>query len=304
MRFRAPANVQLRRAQLTLMLATLVPTVLMTGLGIVLLAVGSSSVRVISGILVLAFCTSSITGYVLGSIFVSRGASMARLQNDFLSGVSHELRTPLTSIRLFMETLRDDRLTEAADKENCLRLLGQEVERLDVLVERLIELSRIEAGRHQFKHEIVQLKHVVEDALAAFDAATLPEQVAVETYVEPELAVLGDRAALAQALVNLLTNAWKYTPNDDKEIVLMVGTVDEKWVEIRVLDNGLGIPRAEQKQIFDKFERGKDAIDSRTRGVGLGLATVRAIVRAHKGRVEVRSQPGEGSAFRIVLRRR
>src|SRR5690606_32074127 len=138
-------------AQLILMLATLVPTLFMAALGIVLLAVGSGSVGFIIGILVLTFCTTSLTGYILGSIFVRRGASMARVQNDFLSGVSHELRTPLTSIRMFIETLRDERLTDPEDKQKCLTLLNQEVGRLEILVERLIELSRIESGKHHFR---------------------------------------------------------------------------------------------------------------------------------------------------------
>ena len=90
---------QLRRAQLILMLVVLVPTILMTMLGIVLLAVGSSSVTVFAGVLVLTFCATAVTGYVLVSIFVGKGASLARVQNDFFSSVSHELRTPLTSIR-------------------------------------------------------------------------------------------------------------------------------------------------------------------------------------------------------------
>lgn len=303
MRFRAPANVLLRRAQLVLMLAVLLPTVLMSALGIVLLAVGSSSVGLVIGGLVLAFCTSSITGYILGSIFVSRGASLARVQNDFLSGVSHELRTPLTSIRMFMETLRDERLTDAADKEQCLSLLAQEVERLQALVERLIELSRIEAGKHDFEREQVAVEDMVSDALTAFNAATLPNRILVDTQVEPGLHVLGDRAALAQTLSNLLTNAWKYTPVDDKQISLRVQAVRKKWVELAVSDNGLGISRAEQRHIFDKFERGKEAIDRRMRGVGLGLATVRAIVREHRGRIEVRSRAGQGAEFRIMLRR-
>ncbi|HWN66583.1 MAG TPA: HAMP domain-containing sensor histidine kinase [Haliangium sp.] len=304
MRFRAPANVQLRWAQLILMLATLVPTVLMTALAIVLLAIGSDSVGVlVTGILVLAFCATSITGYILGTIFVQRGASMARIQSDFLSSVSHELRTPLTSIRMFIETLRDDRLTDPEDKHQCLTLLQREVHRLDGLVERLIELSRMETGKHHFERKPVRLDDVVHDALAAFDAGTLASRVAVEVGQDPNLSVIGDRATLGQALVNLLNNAWKYTPADDKRIRLSVRAHGLRHIEISVEDNGIGIPRDEQRHIFDKFERGKLAIEHRTSGVGLGLATVRAIVRAHKGRIEVRSQPGSGAEFRIHLRR-
>lgn len=286
------------------MLATLVPTVLMTALGIGLLLIGSSAVGIVIGILVLTFCTTSITGYILGSIFVSRGASMARVQNDFLSSVSHELRTPLTSIRMFIETLRNDQLTDPVDKQQCLDLLYREVGRLEGLVERLIELSRMETGKHHFERNAVVMADVVADALAAFDVATLGHKVEVAVDVEEGLEVTGDRAALALMLVNLLTNAWKYTPAKDKHIELVARASGERRVEIIVTDNGSGIPKAEQKQIFDKFERGKEAIDTRTRGVGLGLATVRAIVRAHRGRIELESQPGHGSRFLVVLRRR
>lgn len=301
-RFRAPAIVYLRRAQITLMLATLVPSVLMTAIGIVLLAVGSSSIGIVAGILVLTFCTTSITGYILGSMFVSRGASMARVQNDFLSSVSHELRTPLTSIRMFMETLRDERLTDPEDKRKCLDLLSQEITRLQGLVERLVELSRMETGKHHFRRESVPIPHLVQDALKAFDAATLTNQVKVDVEMDESVAALGDRTALAQMLVNLLVNAWKYTP-DSKQISIKAAPLGRKWVELVVADNGIGIPREERKQIFDKFERGKSAIDSRTSGVGLGLATVRAIVIAHKGRIELRTRPEGGTEFQILLRR-
>ena len=287
------------------MLATLVPTVLMTALGIVLLAMGSRSVGLlISGILVLTFCTTSITGYILGSIFVSRGASLARVQSDFLSSVSHELRTPLTSIRMFIEALRNDRLIDPEDKRQCLDLLNREVLRLEGLVERLIELSRMETGKHDFERAPVAVADVARDALAAFDAATLPARVTVDVDLEPGLVVMGDRATLGQALVNLLTNAWKYTPEQGKEIRLRARRSGAKHVEIVVADNGAGISRTEQKHIFEKFERGKRAVENRTIGVGLGLATVRAIVRAHRGRIEVHSRPDRGTAFCIYLRRR
>ena len=287
-----------------LMLVTLVPTVLITALGIALLAVGGSgAVGIIIGILVLVFCTTSVTGYILGSIFVSRGASIARIQNDFLSAVSHELRTPLTSIRMFMETLRDERLTDPADKEQCFELLEQEVVRLQGLVERLIELSRIEAGKHNFEHEPVLIDDMIADALSAFDAATLSEPTMVEVTIDPGLVVMGDHAALSRVVVNLLINAWKYTTPRNRKIALRAEALSEKRMEIVITDNGVGIPEDEQDQIFDKFERGQDAIDGRKSGVGLGLATVRAIIRAHKGRVELHSESGDGAEFRIVLRR-
>ncbi len=285
------------------MLATLVPTILMTALGIVFLILSSSSVgMVVISLLFLAFCTTSITGYIIGSIFVRRGASIARVQNDFLSSVSHELRTPLTSIRIFIETLRDDRLTDPDDKRQCLDLLNQEVARLSTLVERLIELSRIETGRKILERSPIEVSLVVTDALAAFDAATLTSRVEVETDITPDLTVIGDRATLAQALSNLLINAWKYTEEGKRNIRLVAHPGSKRTVEIAVIDNGIGISRLEQKHIFDEFERGKQAIERRTSGVGLGLSTVRAIVNAHRGRIELKSRPGQGSEFRMILR--
>ncbi len=303
MRFRAPANVLLRRAQLVLMLATLVPTVLMTALGIVLLATGSRSVSVVAGVLVLAFCTSSVTGYILGSIFVSKGASLARVQHDYLSTVSHELNTPLTSIRMFIDTLRDeDKLTEE-EKQKCLSLLHQETDRMSGLVARLQELARIETRQHAFEQQPVDMTEVVDSAVAAFNVATLPAEISIDKQVEPGLTVRGDKAALSRVISNLLTNAWKYTSDHDRDIALMVRGHGNRQIEITVTDNGPGIPRAEQKHIFHKFQRGQHALQTGAPGTGLGLAIVRAIVRAHKGKVEVHSKPGRGAQFKILLRR-
>src|SRR5690606_1067078 len=200
-----------------LMLAALVPTVFITALGILLLVIAGGTSAVVIGVLVLAFCTSSLTGYILGSIFVSRGASVARFQNDFLSSVSHEIRTPLTSILLFIETLRDRRLEDPGEQRKCLDLLDREVKRLQGLVERLVNLSRIEAGRHAFERRPVKVRTIIDDALIAVEAANLSEAVRIDVDLEEGLVVAGDREALAQAVANLLTNAWKYIDDEDKQ---------------------------------------------------------------------------------------
>jgi two-component system phosphate regulon sensor histidine kinase PhoR len=296
-----PAIVQLRRAQLVLILAVLLPTVLMIAVGIVLLALGNTEAgQIVAGVLVLTFCSTAITGYILGSIFLGRGASLARVQNDFLSSVSHELRTPLTSIGLFMESLRDGRLA-ADDQQRVVQLLSTEVARLDTLVGRLIELSRLEGGTHVFARTRVEVGDIVREAVAAFDAATLSTPTPIHTDVEPGLALLGDRATLVRAVSNLLVNAWKYT-GDEKEITVSARG-QGRAIEIAVSDNGIGIPRDERRDVFEEFARGQEATRRGTPGVGLGLALVRAVVRAHKGTVEVSSRPGAGSTFRMKLPR-
>ena len=281
----------------------MIPTVLMTVIGIILLAVGGSkSVAVIGGILVLSFCAMALTGYTIGTIFVTRGASLAAVQNEFLSLVSHELRTPLTSIRMFIDTLREERVHDPEERRRCLAVIDQELGRLDGLVGRLIELSKIEHRYAAFDHQVVKVADVVADALAAFAAVKVGAEVDLQVTVEPNLSVFGDRAALAQAVGNLLANAWKYTPPEGKKIDVLA-SADAKHVSIAIADNGVGIPRREQEVIFEKFHRGSSAELRGSAGSGLGLALVRAIVEAHRGTVDVRSDGSRGARFRIVLPR-
>jgi two-component system phosphate regulon sensor histidine kinase PhoR len=296
-----PAIIQLRRAQLVLMLAVLVPTILMTPLGIVMLATGDTSASIAIGVLVLAFTTTSVTGYILGSIFVGKGASLARVQNDFFSSVSHELRTPLTSIRLLMESLADGRLAEA-ERRQVIALLTRETERLEHLLVRTLDLSRFQAGRHAFDMQPLTMTDLAAESIAAFDAATLSRPTPITLDLEPGLVIIGDRGTLSRAVMNLLVNAWKYT-GDDKRITLRAHTTKRR-VEILVEDNGIGLDPMERRELFETFTRGKAAVDRRAPGVGLGLAIVRAIVRAHRGKVDVlASEPGKGSTFRISLPR-
>ena len=114
---RPPAIIHLRRAQLVLMLAVMVPTVLMSALGIIVLATGGSSLMIALGTLVVAFTATGLTGYILGSIWVNKASSLTRVQNDFFSSVSHELRTPVTSIRLLLESLANERLAPADPRQ-------------------------------------------------------------------------------------------------------------------------------------------------------------------------------------------
>ena len=284
------------------MLTAVIPTIFMTVIGVVLVVAGAKTVAVVGGILVLALCGTALAGYVLGTMFVTRGASLAAVQNEFLASVSHEIRTPLTSIRMFIETLREGRVTDPGETERCLAIVHQELGRLDGLVGKLSTLSRIESRHTAFDRRPVAASDIVSEALVALDALRLGAEMDLHVNVEPGLIVRGDSAALSQAVANLLANAWKYTPPKGKRIDIKAWG-DSAHVNIEVDDNGPGVTAEEREIIFEKFQRGSAAAGTGTVGTGLGLAVVRAIVSAHSGKVEARGDVHRGAAFRIVLPR-
>jgi two-component system, OmpR family, phosphate regulon sensor histidine kinase PhoR len=277
----------------------IVPTTLILALGIVLMFIGSLF-NVLFGVLTVSFVLVVVTGVVLVLVFLRREANLSELQADFISKVSHELRTPLTSIRLFVETMgraNGDRATE----DKCLEALGRETERLTQVIERLLDWGRMEAGRKQFEMRDDQVQAVIDAAVDAFAPVRAHHpQIEFSVEVEPALPTVHvDRAAMVDAIGNLLSNAFKYggTP----PFVQLRAVRFQGAVAIEVSDNGEGIPRVEHRRIFEKFYRIDDRLSREREGSGLGLAIVKHIVRAHHGRIHVESATGKGSTFRIVL---
>ncbi|MFL5248810.1 MAG: sensor histidine kinase [Myxococcales bacterium] len=227
-----------------------------------------------------------------------RAYKLSRLKTDFVANISHELRTPLTSVRLFAETLRQGRV-QGAEQQECLDQLANEAQRLSGMVEKLLDWSRLESGRKALRRERTDLRGLFDHVQEIFRAQQLG--TTYQTEIDPGLpAVAVDRDAMAQAVLNLLHNAVKYT-GPDKLIRLRGRRGGNGTVAIEVADNGVGIRPHERKRIFERFYRADDLLSRHTEGTGLGLAIAKRIVEAHGGRIEVESQEGKGSTFRIEI---
>ena len=288
-----------RRIVLALVSLVVVPTFLMLAVGVVLLFLGEAKVNLMMGILVVALSGAAATGVTLVWVFVRREANLSQLQNDFVSKVSHELRTPLTSIRLFAETLALGRADPQATKK-CIEGLERETTRLQDLIDRLLDWGRMESGRREFNFCPVDVEDVVHDALHAVEPVREHLAASIDVSMPAKLPkIQADRAAMVDVLVNLLTNASKY--GGSPAAIHLDVEASSNRVRVTVRDNGSGIPTAEHKRIFQKFYRIDDRLSREQEGSGLGLAIVHHVVKAHRGKVDVKSAPGHGSAFTITI---
>jgi signal transduction histidine kinase len=231
---------------------------------------------------------------------VARELAVARLQSDFVSAVSHEFRTPLTSLRQLTEILNDGRITDESRRQTYYHALARQTERLQRLVESLLDFGRMEARTSPYRLESVDACGFVRSVVEEFEAEAAGRGYHVELDVDGARGMIAaDSAALGNALWNLLDNAVKYSP-ECRTVWVDVECKDQR-LAIRVRDRGLGIPPIEQREIFRKFVRGAAAKAENIKGTGIGLALVKHIMNAHGGDVSVSSQPGAGSTFTLLL---
>lgn len=288
-----------RRIVVLLISLVTLPTIVLLAIGILMLVFYEVRLNVVFGVLVVTIVVCLITGTALALVFLRREARLSSLQSDFVSKVSHELRTPLTSIRLFVETLQSKRVPPE-EIEAVVEALAYETGRLTERIERLLDWGRMEAGKRVYELRPDSVASIVDEAIGAFETATMGRTAEIEVVVDPSLpGVIADRGALVDALVNLLSNAYKYS-GEEKQIRLEA-TADDRFVHLSVRDRGIGIPRTEHRRIFQKFYRVDERLSQAIEGSGLGLSIVMHVVRAHKGRVEVNSAPGAGSTFTILI---
>jgi len=241
-----------------------------------------------------------IAGGYLMARAVSRELAVARLQSDFVASVSHEFRTPLTSLRQFTDLLTEGDDLPPEKRQHFYAAQARATDRLQRLVESLLDFRRMEAGTHPYQRQRLAAAGLVEGVVEDFRPEAAGRGFEVEyASARLEQAIDADPEALSLALWNLLDNAVKYSGDSRRVTVSMAA--NNGSIEIGVRDHGLGVPRAEQSEIFRQFVRGREARERGIKGTGIGLAMVQHIVRGHGGRVVLESDPGKGSTFTIVL---
>jgi len=233
-----------------------------------------------------------------GSVF-RRQLRLARLKTDLVASVSHELRTPLASMRVLVDGLLADTHLDETKTREYLHLVASENARLTRLIENFLTFSRLERGRERFAFSAVSPSAAVNAAVAAI-RERVPQACDLTIEIAPDLPpVRADEGALISALINLLDNALKYTPDQKRVSVKVERTAD--GVAFQVQDNGIGIAPREHRRIFKRFYRVDQSLASATSGVGLGLSIVELIARAHGGSVSVQSAQGSGSTFTLTV---
>lgn len=238
------------------------------------------------------------TGVILMAVEKERRLSMQK--TEFVANVSHELKTPLALIRMFTELLSMGRAVSTEKRDEYLRIILVETERLSSLIENVLDFARLEQGRVTYDFAAVDLAELITRSVDIFKHRAEREQLEVTVDLPPALPfVRADFRMLQHALFNLLDNALKYA-KDGKTIEIRV-IPHRSVLEILVTDHGPGIPKEEQKRIFERFVRGKNASDNHVRGSGIGLSLVRSILSSHNGYVRVESVPGKGSTFVLAV---
>ena len=243
-------------------------------------------------------------GNFLGRIWtlreVTQQRELDRLKDEFVATVSHELRTPLTSMMGFLEMIREGEAGELTDEQKrFLAIVYRSSERLQRLVGDLLFVARLDANGLQLHFDDVAVSDVLHDCVEATSALARSREIALEAELTEVPPVWADRERLVQLVSNLLSNAIKFTPAGGT--VTARTYADGGDAVIEVADTGIGIPKAEQDRLFQRFFRSSTATEQAIPGTGLGLVISKAIAEAHGGTIDVRSDTGQGTCFTVRL---
>jgi two-component system phosphate regulon sensor histidine kinase PhoR len=232
---------------------------------------------------------------------VTRLRRLEEVRRDFVANVSHEIRTPLTSIKGFVETLRDGAINEPEVANKFLEIIAAQTNRLNAIIEDLLILASLEQdeSRSEIQFDQTPILAVINDALSVCRPAAQEKEMSFSVQCPENMVCRMNGTLIEQAMINLMTNAVKYSPPNTR--IQLICKADSKFIVIEVKDQGMGISRENQQRIFERFYRVDKARSREVGGTGLGLAIVKHIARVHGGNVWVESQLGSGSSFFLSI---
>jgi signal transduction histidine kinase len=256
--------------------------------------------NVLYGIFLAVIVTLMFLGAILILRDIAREKETTRHRAEFVNNISHEFKTPLTLIRLYSETLECQEGLSREQKKEAYEIITKEVERLTHMINNVLDFSRIEMGRKELNFKSGDLPEVIRGTLNSYRYHLEKKGFLIHTDIAENLPPIEfDKEAIAGVLINLLSNATKFSP-DRKEVTVRLFPKDGSAV-LQVEDRGIGIPIKEREKIFEKFYQVKNEVVAEAGGSGLGLPLVKHIVEAHGGEVRVESEPGKGSVFSVIL---
>ena len=228
---------------------------------------------------------------------------LEQVRRDFVANVSHELKTPITSIKGFSETLLDGAMDDREALRQFLNIILQESERLQTLIQDLLDLSKIEQQGFNLSVEKVNVITIINEVITIVNRKAEEKNISIlfEKDMEP-IIIEADPYRLKQIFINIVSNALAYTTNNGSVAIKV--TNDSSKVYIDIEDTGIGIEQSEIPRIFERFYRVDRARSRNSGGTGLGLAIVKHLVEAHKGLVTVQSEVGKGSVFRFEFNKK
>ena len=237
---------------------------------------------------------------VLERAETQRLEELNRLKSYFVSSVSHELKTPLTSIRLFAELLQSQKKVTPEQEQEYLEIIEGESERLTALIENVLDFAKVERGVKEYHFATVKLNELVQKVLKSLRYQFKMRQFQVRVDLDRQESIIrADPDAVIESLTNLFSNAMKYSR--EKKRVTVTTFRREGFAGVEVEDQGTGIAQDDLEHIFDPFYRAKEDSTQPSAGAGLGLALVKDTMEAHRGKIEVRSEPGKGSTFTLLF---
>jgi two-component system sensor histidine kinase VicK len=241
----------------------------------------------------------SIAGVIMVLQDITQEHRLDNMRKEFVANVSHELKTPITTIKSYAETLMTNEVDQDT-QHRFLSVIDRECDRMGRLVRDLLQLSNIDYQKTKWNREDISIGEMLLDSINNLQLLAREKNQRIETYIQPDLPnIRADRDGMEQVLLNILTNAIKYT--EDNGTIKVDARNRDSFIDLRISDNGIGIPEEDVGRIFERFYRVEKGRSRDMGGTGLGLSIAKEIIEAHDGTIEITSKKNQGTLVRITL---